>query len=116
MFKTARNIIVIVVAVLIFIFFFAGMGVFDDILPLVQTKSAILLETNSDNPVIDMDKYGYIAKKDNKDNLIEYMLNDGYKLVSISDNEYIFEKDGKNITYGSEEFLWRYIILKEKEG
>ena len=116
MIKWIRNIVIIIVALLVFVFFFAGKGIFDSWLPIVEVKNAILLEISSgENKVQKMDNGGYITRKDAKDQFIERMLADGYALTAVEEDGYTFysEKEGLTLHYGTREFLG-YLVYEEK--
>ena len=116
MIKWIRNIVIIIVALLIFVFFFAGKGIFDSWLPIVEIKNAILLEVSGgEEGVQKMDNGGYLTKKDAKDRFIEYMLNSGYALTEVSDTGYTFysEQEGMTKHFETREFLG-YLVYEEK--
>ena len=102
--KTIRNIVIIVVVLLIFVFFFAGKGIFDDILPILQIKGAVLLAVGNTEQV-DNDEYGFMVKKGEENRFIEAMQARGYQLMDEKLGIYTFQKDGGKAVYKAEEFL-----------
>jgi len=118
MLKWLRNIVIILVALLIFVFFFAGKGIFDNILPIVQIKNAILLEVSpGDYAVRQMDDGNYIAKKDSQQDFIEYMVNEqGYALVKSKNDTYTFRKGNTEEAFKSSEFIGLFRIYEKQDA
>ena len=97
--------ILFIMVVLIFIFVFAGQGIFDSFLPLMDAKAVVT--TAFKGGVFDYeDGERYLVKKSEEtDAFLPYMLNNGYKLSSMDEDNYIFEKDGKEYKFEREEVL-----------
>jgi len=110
--KLVRNIVVIVVALLIFVFFFAGQGVFDDVLPVLQVKGAVLLAVKSED-FVDNGKYGYMVRGGEEDRLLEEMASRGYTFQQRDEEELVFLKDGKRVLFVAEDFLGCLLIREE---
>jgi hypothetical protein len=90
--------------VLIFIFVFAGQGIFDSFLPLMDAKAVIT--TAFKGGVFDFgDGERYLVKKSENDQYERYMLDQGYMLSGMGDDYYIFVKDGKEYKFEREEVL-----------
>ena len=104
MMKTIRNIVIILAVLLILLFVFAGRGIFDDFLPLTQTKGAILLAVHS-KEIVDNGKYGIMVLKENTDLFKEKMEEEGYSLISSEDGIWTFSDGNETIQFEEKDFL-----------
>ncbi len=96
--------ILFIMVVLIFIFVFAGQGIFDSFLPLMDAKAVVT--TTFKGGVFDYeDGERYMVKKSESDEYLSYMLKHGYKLSDMDEDTYIFEKDGTTYEFEREEVL-----------
>ena len=96
--------ILFIMVVLIFIFVFAGQGIFDSFLPLMDAKAVVT--TTFKGGVFDYeDGERYLVKKSESDQYLEYMLKHGYKLSDMDEDNYTFEKNGKEYRFEREEVL-----------
>jgi hypothetical protein len=90
--------------ILIFIFVFAGQGIFDGFLPLMDAKAVVT--TTFKGGVFDYgDGERYMVKKSESDQYLAYMLGNGYKLTDMGEDTYVFEKNGKEYKFEREEVL-----------
>jgi len=90
--------------VLIFIFVFAGQGIFDGFLPLMDAKAVVTVTFKGG--VFDYgDNATYMVKTSDSDKYMKYMLDDGWKLAGMGNDYYVFEKDGKSYKFKREEIL-----------
>ena len=90
--------------ILIFIFVFAGQGIFDGFLPLMDAKAVVTVTFKGG--VFDYgDNKRYLVKKDESDKYMQYMLKQGWKLSGMGDSDYTFEKNGKTYKFKREEIL-----------
>ena len=103
--KFLFRLILFIMVVLIFIFVFAGQGIFDSFLPLMDAKAVVT--TAFKGGVFDYeDGERYLVKKSQEtDEFLPYMLNNGYKLSSMEEDNYTFEKNGKEYKFEREEVL-----------
>lgn len=102
--KFLIRLIIFIMVVLIFIFVFAGQGIFDGFLPLMDAKAVVTVTFKGG--VFDYgDNATYMVKKEESDKYMEYMLGQGWKLSDMGDSYYIFEKNGKNYKFKREEIL-----------
>jgi len=98
------RVIVFIMVVLIFIFVFAGQGIFDGFLPLMDAKAVVTVTFKGG--VFDYgDNANYMVKTSDADKYMEYMLKQGWKLADISDDYYIYERNGKSYKFKREEML-----------
>lgn len=98
------RLILFIMVVLIFIFVFAGQGVFDSFLPLMDAKAVVTLTFKGG--VFDYgDNATYMVKTSDADQYTEYMLKQGWKLSDMGDDFYVFEKDGKDFKFKRTEVL-----------
>ena len=98
------RLIVFIMVVLIFIFVFAGQGIFDGFLPLMDAKAIVTVTFKGG--VFDYgDNATYMVKKSDVDNYMKYMLDKGWKLSDMGDNYYVFEKNGESYRFKREEML-----------
>jgi hypothetical protein len=98
------RLILFIMVVLIFIFVFAGQGIFDSFLPLMDAKAVIT--TTFKGGVFDYgDGERYLVKKSEADEYMKYMLDQGWTLTDMGDDYYIFQKDGKDYKFEREEVL-----------
>lgn len=102
--KLLKNIVVILVALIIFVFFFAGKGVFDDILPVNEVKSVVLIAVGNE-VVVDNGKYGYMVKSDQEDAFLEVMEEKGYVLANQEGNLWTFQNGEETLVLKQEDFL-----------
>ena len=122
--KFLFRLILFIMVVLIFIFVFAGQGIFDSFLPLMEGKAIVTITFKGG--VFDMGDNEYMVKKSESDKFLAYMLDNGYKLVNIELNEdekennsddgvksYSLEKNGETFLFEKEEvlkFFYKYKV------
>ena len=106
--KAFIRFIVFVMVVLIFIFVFAGQGIFDSFLPLMDSKAVVT--TTFKGGVFDYeDGERYLVKKSEADEYTKYMLERGYSLTDMGDEYYVFAKNGQEYKFEREEVLKFYL-------
>ncbi len=102
--KFLIRLILFIMVVLIFIFVFAGQGIFDSFLPLMDSKAVVTAAFKGG--VFDYeDGERYLVKKSEADEYTKYMLKKGYSLTDMGDDYYVFEKDGQQYKFEREEVL-----------
>lgn len=93
---------------------FAGNGLFDDTLHLMEIKGALL--TLPAGQPYDMGERGVITRKDTAMSFVNFMVANGYQLESATDDSAVFLKDERRYVFFAEDFALAWRVYRQNSA